>query len=143
MTRPVDTDAPSGHRFQQGALRAGAGSIDFIRQQHLREDRSRLEAKAGRGWVEDRQAGEISRQQVAGEADPLEGKGATPGQGFSEGRFPHPWTVFDQQMPACDQTAQRQPHLVLLSQQNGAEGLDELVQLNRRLLEPYKNDSPR
>ncbi|AII42118.1 hypothetical protein KR100_01680 [Synechococcus sp. KORDI-100] len=46
-------------------------------------------------------------------------------------------------MPACDQTAQRQPHLVLLSQQNGAEGLDELVQLYRRLLEPYRNDSPR
>ena len=91
--------APPGPvRLQQGALGSGTGAIDLIGQQHLREQRAGLEAEAVLRRIEHVQAREVRRQQFAGETHPLEREGKDPGQRFSQGRFPHPRTVFDQQM---------------------------------------------
>ena len=125
MAGAIDADAASRHRLQQSALGAGAGSIDLVSQQHLAEQGPGLKAELRRAGIKHIDAGEISGQQVTGEADALEGQGRSPGEGLGQGGFAHPRTVLNQQMPPGQQAGQRQPHLLLLAQQHLSDGLHQ------------------
>ena len=129
MADSIDADATSGHRLKQSALRARAGAIDLVGQQHLREQRSGLKTKIGFNRVEHIQAGEIRRQQITGETHPFEGKPKHPSQGFCQGRLTHARPVFDQQMATGQQTTERQTNLMLLAQQQPANGIHQRQKL--------------
>ena len=125
MAGAIHADATGRHRLEQGALGAGAGSIDLIGQQHLAEQGPGLKAELRRAGIEHIDTGEIRRQQVTGEADALEGQGRSPGQGLGQGGFAHPRPVLNQKMASGQQTGERQAHLLLLAQQHLRDGLHQ------------------
>ena len=60
------------HRFEQRTLCLGRGAVDLVGEDHLREDRTGVEAEPAVLAVEDRHADDVRGQQVAGELDALE-----------------------------------------------------------------------
>ena len=90
---------PTGrHGLQKGALSAGAGPIDLIRQQHLGEDRTRLKAELGRSRIKHIDANQIGGQQIAGEAHPFERQAEGTGSRFRQRGLTHARAVLDQEM---------------------------------------------
>ena len=128
MAGAIHTDAPCGHRLQQGTLGAGAGAVDLIGQQHLGEQRPGLKSKLSRGAIQHIDPGQISRQKIAGETDALESQVPTAGQSFRQGGFSQSRSVFDQQMPPGQKAAERQAHLLLLAEQHRTDRLRDLIQ---------------
>ena len=57
------------HRLEQGALRLGAGAVDFIGQQHLREHRAGMEDERFLAALVDGNPREVAGHQVGGELD--------------------------------------------------------------------------
>ena len=96
MADAIDAEATSSLRFQQGAMGAGVGTIDFISQQYLNERQAGPKAEAGPSRTEHIQAREIRRQQITSETHTLEGEGKGRNQSFSQGRFTNPRAVIDQ-----------------------------------------------
>ena len=99
------------HGLQQRALRLGRGTVDLVGQHQL--------AKIGPGWkwncpsvaVEDRDAEDVGRQQVAGELDALEVQPERCGQGMRQRGLADAGHVLDQQVAARQQAGERQPDL--------------------------------
>ncbi len=91
------------HGFEQRALRLGAGTVDFVGQQHLGEHGARVEHKGLLAALVHRHPREVAGHQVGRElhARELQAKGAR--QGVGQGGFPHPRDVFDEQVPAGQQ----------------------------------------
>ena len=87
------------HGLQQCALRFGAGAVDFIGQQHLREHGAGMEHEGFLAALIDRHAGEIAGHQVGRElhARELQAKGAR--QRMGQRGLAHPRNVLDEQMP--------------------------------------------
>ena len=56
MADAIDAEATSSLRFQQGAMGAGVGTIDFISQQYLNERQAGPKAEAGPSRTEHVQA---------------------------------------------------------------------------------------
>ncbi len=71
MPLPVDRYLVFFHRLQKRALRFGCRAIDFVGENELRKDRSRLKFKLALVFLKNGNTDDIRRQQVAGELDPL------------------------------------------------------------------------
>jgi hypothetical protein len=128
----VHAHPAAGHRLEQGALGAGAGPVDLIGEQHLGEQRSGLEVEAASGGIQHVDAGEIGRQQVAGEAHPAEGQPEAAGQGLGQGGLAGAGQVFQQQVAAGQHAGQGQSHALLLAEQYLADGLHQTVEGRRQ-----------
>ena len=62
----IDGYLPFAHRFEQRALGSWRGSIDFIRQQHIRKDGPFTKLKILCFTIKDVETGHITGQQVGG-----------------------------------------------------------------------------
>src|SRR6478672_333019 len=59
-----DADLPLLHRLEQRRLGLRRGPVDFVGQQQVGEDRTRVELEFGRAGVVDQRAGDITWHQV-------------------------------------------------------------------------------
>ena len=84
----------------------GAGAVDFVGQQQLREHRALAELELLRGAVEDRNAEDVGRQQVAGELHALPVEAQHPRQRMRQRGLADAGHVFDQQVAARQQAGQ-------------------------------------
>jgi len=67
-----DADLALGHRLKQGRLHFGRGTVDFVRQHQVVENRALLEHETAGFRAIDLGAGDVGRQQVWGELDAME-----------------------------------------------------------------------
>ena len=67
VSAAIDGDLAVAHRFEQSALGAGSRAIDLVSQNHVGEDRTRLENEFAGARVVDAGADNIGRQQVGRE----------------------------------------------------------------------------
>ena len=111
MRHAVDADLPLFHRLEQGALRLGAGAVDLVGQQQLREHRSGPELELLGDPIEHRDADDVGRQQVAGELEPPPIKPQHPCECVRERGFAYPGHVLEQQVSARQQAGETQPDL--------------------------------
>ncbi len=124
MRHAIDADLPFFHRFEQRALRARAGAIDLIGQQQLREHRPGAELELLVAAVEDGDAEDVGRQQVAGELHALPGKAQHLRQRMGQRGLAHARHVLDQQVAAREQAGEREPAALALAE-------DDRVQARR------------
>ncbi len=108
------------HRLQKGTLGAGHGTIDLVHQHDMVEDRSRQKDELPLFTPEDRQTGDVRRQQVAGALHPPQGQAGAAGQGQGQGGLAQAGQIFNQQMPATEQRHHGQPQGILLALQHVA-----------------------
>ncbi len=80
----VEGDLMLFHGLEQCTLRLGRGSIDFIGEHQLRENRAALKPELAGLAVENGHAQHIGGQQIAGELDALEGQPQGLGNGMRE-----------------------------------------------------------
>jgi hypothetical protein len=92
----VNRHAAFRHRFEQRRLGAGGGSVDFIGQKNLREDRPRAEFELRMLGVEDRCSRDVAGQQVGRTLSPLEGSPDALGEAPGEHRLGDSRDVFQQ-----------------------------------------------
>jgi hypothetical protein len=71
MRDAVDGDLFLGHRFEQCALRLRHRAVDFIGEQQLREQRTRMKFEARRFALVDADADDVRRQQIGSELHAL------------------------------------------------------------------------
>ena len=69
---PIDGHLPFLHGLQQGRLGLGRGSVDFIGQEELGEDRARAKLEGLLLRIEDAYAHNVGRHEVGRELDALE-----------------------------------------------------------------------
>src|SRR6185436_20979649 len=112
------------HRLEQRRLRLRRRAIHLVGEDHLREDRTGVEAKAARLALVYRYAEDVGRQHVAGELDALEMQPETSGEHVRKRRLADAGQVLDQQVPAREQARERQAHLRFLAEDDAAGGLD-------------------
>ena len=107
-----DRDLLFFHRLEQCALGLGAGSVDLVGEQHLRENRARVEHEALLAALVDGDAGQVAGHQVGGElhAGKLQPEGA--GQRVRQRGLADAGNVLDQQVPAGQQACHAVLHLV-------------------------------
>jgi hypothetical protein len=117
------------HRLKQRALRLGRSAVHFVRQYHLREDRTGVKTKRARFAVEDRYAEYVGRQQIAGELNALELQSEGRGQSVCKRRFAYAGNVFDQQMTASEHARDREPDLMLLAKDYLTDLADDAIDL--------------
>jgi hypothetical protein len=112
---PVDRDLAFFHCLEQSALRFRAGAIDFVGQQHFREDRAGMKGELRTASFVDRHANHVGGQQVAGELHAPERQPERGGDGVRQGRLAHAGGVFDQQVAAGQQAGQALADLQILA----------------------------
>ena len=113
------------HGFEKGALGLGGSPVDFVSQNELAENRTGKEAESSAVPIEERDAGNIRREKIAGELDAGKLEPQEPGEGVGEGGFPHAGDVFDQQVAPGKQAGQGKPDLPLFAQDDlGGSGED-------------------
>jgi hypothetical protein len=78
--------------------------------------------------LEDGHAGDVCRQQIAGELNPLKLEPERAGQGVGEGGLADSGNVLDEQVAASEQTSERQSNLRLLAEDDAAHLIDDLLQ---------------
>jgi hypothetical protein len=110
-----DRDLLLLHRLQQRALRLGAGAVDLVGQQHLREDRAGVEDEGFLAALVDRHAGQVAGHQVGGELHAREMQAEGAGQRMGEGGLADARNVLDQQVPTGQQAGHAVAHLGLLA----------------------------
>ncbi|MCY1366733.1 hypothetical protein D9M68_419250 [compost metagenome] len=123
----LDRDLLFFHRLEQRALGLGAGAVDLVGQQHLREDRPGVEHEGLLAPVVDRHARQVARHQVGRELHARELQAEGVRQRMGQGGLADPRHVLDQQVPARQQTGHAVAHLglfannhrVKLTQQSG------------------------
>jgi hypothetical protein len=115
------------HRFEKRALRFWRCSIDFVGENELREDRSRLKLEFAFVLLKDRHADDIGGQQVAGELDALVCQAEYPGERLCENRLAQSGKVFDQEVAAGQQAAESERNFRVFTQYDAAERLSGLV----------------
>ena len=97
------------HGFQQGALRLGAGPVDFIGQQHLRKDRPWVEHKCLFAALVDRNTRKVAGHEVRGELHPRKLQTKTARQRMGQCGFSDPRHIVYQQVT----TGQKASHTIL------------------------------
>jgi hypothetical protein len=104
LMRPTrDRYGPLLHRFQQRGLSLGWRAVDFVGQQHLRENRTfdEHELPVPRFvFAQDYRPGQIGWHQVGRELSSLELQLHDPSQGADQQSLGQPRNAFDQAMPA-------------------------------------------
>ena len=129
-----DCGLPLVHGLEQSGLRFRRGAINFVGQQDVGENRTRLKLEFLASGTVDGDAQHVARQHVAGELDALEAAGEALGQGLRQSGFPDARDIFDQQVTAGEQANHRQSHGFGFSTNDRSERLLESDRLfgNRR-----------
>jgi hypothetical protein len=94
------------HGFEQCRLRARRGAVQLIREQHMREDRSRKEAESALAVdrrLEHARSQNVRRHQVRCELDATEGKIDGLGERLHERGLAQTGRAFDQHVSAAQQ----------------------------------------
>ncbi len=117
------------HGFQQGALGFGRGPVDFVGQQHLGENRPRVEDKPPGFLLEYGSPQDVPGKHVAGELDPAKVQPEAAGQHLGQGGLADAGQVFYEQVPAGKQTGEGEPDLLILAQDDLADAGDDGVEL--------------
>ena len=121
--RAVHRDLPFRHRFQKAALGPGRGAVDLVGQHQLGEERARLEHELPAALIEDRDARDVPRQEVARELDAREGQVEGARQGVRQRRLSHPGNVLQQEMARRGEGSERQLDHVLFAAQGAGDVL--------------------
>ena len=130
----VDRHLALLHRLEQRALRLRRRAVHLVGQQHLREDRPGMKNELPRGGIEDRVAQHVGRQEIAGELHAAELEAENFRQRMRQRRLAHARHVLDQEMAARQQTAERQPHGLVLAQQDRVQLRQDIVDRNAHAL---------
>ena len=127
VASPLDRDLAVTHRLQQGALGPRGRPVDLVGQDHVGEDRPRLEDElAGRGVV-DARAQDVRRQQIGGELDPVELAGDARRQCPRQQRLADAGHVLDQEVALGQQGDNREPDDLGLAQDDRLDVPDQAV----------------
>jgi len=111
------------HGLQQRALRPGARAVHLIGEQKLRKDRALPEMKLLAGAIEDRNADDVGREQIARELHPLPCQPQHMSESVSQRCFSDAGHVLDEQVTACQQASEAQAHLSRLPEDDRFQGL--------------------
>ena len=96
MGLPLDGDLAVAHRFQQGTLGPRGRPVDLVGQDHIGEDRTRLEDEIARGRVIDARTQDVGREQVGSELETPERTIDAGGEGAGQQGLPTPGHILDQ-----------------------------------------------
>src|SRR5712692_2164153 len=118
----VDGDLRFVHGFEKRGLRARGGSVDFVGENHVGENRPGTEFKFARFGVVDADAEDVAGEQVRRELDAL--KAAMEGfcERLRESGFADSGNVFDEQVTAREQGNQRELDGVFLAVDGARDG---------------------
>ena len=94
----------------------GRRAVHFVGEDHLREDRARVELEVAGVALEDRHADDVRGQQVAGELDALEMQAERAREHMRERGLADARHVLDQQVAAREQAGQREANLRVLAE---------------------------
>jgi hypothetical protein len=122
----LDRDLVFLHRLEQRALGLGAGAVDLVGQQHLREHRAGVEDERLLAALVHADADQVGRHQVGGELGAREAQAERDGERVGERGLADPRHILDQQMPAGEQAGDAVLDLVALADDDGAELADQL-----------------
>src|SRR5437870_877594 len=115
------------HRLEQRRLRFRRGAVDFVGEDHLREDRAGAELEAAAVALVDRHAEDVGGQHVAGELDALELQAERSREHVRQRGLADSRQVLDQQVAAREQAGQRQSDLCLFAENDLAGRLDRAI----------------
>lgn len=101
-----DADLVFGHGFEQGALRAGRGAVDFVGEEDVREDWAFVEFEFLLALMIDRNAEDVGRQNVGRELNTLELRVDGGGEGFGECGLASAGIIFEQNVAAAREGGQ-------------------------------------
>ena len=82
-----------------------------------------------RGRIQRRKTNDIRRQQIGGELNTAKIQTERRGKGFRERRLARAGQILEQQMPAREQTGDRERNHLLLADDNRRELIERLMQL--------------
>ena len=108
MGLPVDGHLTFLHAFEQAGLGAGYRAINFICKQHIRNDGARMEFKTTRLLIINIKAGDVGRQEIRCELNPIKGTPDAFCQGFCKQRFGDPRDILQQHMALGQEGHQKQ-----------------------------------
>ena len=128
----VDGRLPLLHALEQRRLGLRRGAVDLVGEDDLGHDRSRPELELLRLLVEDREAGDVGRQQVGRELDAAEGAADALGERLGEHRLADARHVLDQDVSLAQQGDEGHPHLDVLADDHALDVGDDAL---RRLLD--------
>ena len=129
----LDGDLFLRHCLEQGGLRFWRGTVDLVREDDVREDRTRLPLEIAALLVEYREPDHVRRQQVRGELNSLERKLECPGKGICKRRLADAGNVLDQQMAAGEQCDESEFDGLGLAFYNAFDRRLQLARLFRRV----------
>ena len=124
MGLAVDGDLALLHGLQQRGLGLGRGAVDLVRQQDLREDRSRPELELVELLIERPHAGDVGGQQVRRELDAPEGGVQGAGQRLGQHGLADAGHVFDQEVALAEQGDEAEADLLLFVPDGAAHVFD-------------------
>ena len=113
------------HRFEQRRLRLWRRAVDFVGEDHLRENWARVELEAAAVALVDRHAEDVRRQHVARELDALELQPEGARQHVRQRGLAHAGNVLDQQVAARQNAGERHADLRFLAEDDLTGGLDD------------------
>ncbi len=87
MGLAVDGHLTLLHAFEQAGLGAGYGAVNLVCKQHMGDDGTRMERKTARLLIIDIKAGNVGRQKIRGELNPVKGTADAFCQGFCKQGF--------------------------------------------------------
>jgi hypothetical protein len=132
----VDRDLALAHGLEQRRLGARRGAVDLVGQDDVGEDRAVAQLEGLGRRVEDRHAGDVRRQEVAGELDAVEGATEGRRQRPGQGGLADPGDVLDEQVAARQERGDRQADRPGLAAHHrgdrGLESADRGDQVSRR-----------
>ena len=121
IRKSVHRNLPFVHRFEQRRLRLGRRAINFIGQQHVRENGAAFEFEFLFDRRVNRNAQHVGRQHVAGELDALKRAIDGASEGLAECGLANSRSAFDQQMSLRENRDQGQAENVVLPANHAAQ----------------------
>ena len=103
------------HGLQQGRLHLGRRTVDFIRQDEVRENRPEFNGKLFVFLAVNQGSRQVGRQQVRRELNPAELRVDRIGQRIDRQRLGQPRNPFEQNVPIAEQSDQQTFHKVFLT----------------------------
>ncbi len=103
------------HAFEQRTLRLRRRAIDLVGEHHLGHDRPGTELELGGLLVEDREAGDVGREQVRRELDPTERASDALAERLGQHRLADARHVLDEDVALAQERDERHPHLDVLA----------------------------
>ncbi len=117
MGHAVDRDAALLHHLEQCGLRLGRGAVDLVTDHDVGEDRPGTELELAGRLVEDRHPGDVGRQQVGCELDPVPRARHRLGDRPGQAGLAHAGHVLEQDVAFRDEGHEGVPDLVVLAVQ--------------------------